>query len=152
VSYEKGCYLGQEPIARMHYRGHPNWQLVGLTTESLAYPIHLDDIKILLTHEHELDAKAAREAGAALSPNQAVGVELAVAETGASSEPDKKAAGRITSAVQSPRLRRPLLMGYVRAKMAEVGTKFRASIGGDDVTLTVIDLPLPGPIKGDKHA
>jgi aminomethyltransferase len=30
VSYEKGCYLGQETIARMHYRGHPNWLLVGL--------------------------------------------------------------------------------------------------------------------------
>jgi aminomethyltransferase len=30
VSYEKGCYLGQETIARMHYRGHPNWKLVGL--------------------------------------------------------------------------------------------------------------------------
>jgi folate-binding protein YgfZ len=30
VSYEKGCYLGQEPIARMHHRGHPNRLLVGL--------------------------------------------------------------------------------------------------------------------------
>jgi aminomethyltransferase len=30
VSYDKGCYLGQETIARMHYRGHPNWKLVGL--------------------------------------------------------------------------------------------------------------------------
>ncbi len=30
VNYEKGCYLGQETIARMHYRGHPNWKLVGL--------------------------------------------------------------------------------------------------------------------------
>jgi folate-binding protein YgfZ len=31
VSYDKGCYLGQETIARMHYRGHPNWKLVGLS-------------------------------------------------------------------------------------------------------------------------
>lgn len=30
VNYDKGCYLGQETIARMHYRGHPNWKLVGL--------------------------------------------------------------------------------------------------------------------------
>jgi folate-binding protein YgfZ len=29
VSYDKGCYLGQETIARMHYRGHPNWLLSG---------------------------------------------------------------------------------------------------------------------------
>jgi folate-binding protein YgfZ len=27
VSYNKGCYLGQETLARMHYRGHPNWLL-----------------------------------------------------------------------------------------------------------------------------
>jgi folate-binding protein YgfZ len=30
VSYDKGCYLGQETIARMHYRGHPNWILAGV--------------------------------------------------------------------------------------------------------------------------
>ena len=24
VSFEKGCYPGQEPVARLHYRGHPN--------------------------------------------------------------------------------------------------------------------------------
>jgi folate-binding protein YgfZ len=24
VSLEKGCYLGQEPVARLHFRGHPN--------------------------------------------------------------------------------------------------------------------------------
>jgi folate-binding protein YgfZ len=24
ISFEKGCYPGQEPIARLHYRGHPN--------------------------------------------------------------------------------------------------------------------------------
>ena len=39
VSYEKGCYLGQETIARMHYRGHPNWKLVGLAGESDVPPV-----------------------------------------------------------------------------------------------------------------
>jgi folate-binding protein YgfZ len=24
VSFSKGCYPGQEPVARLHYRGHPN--------------------------------------------------------------------------------------------------------------------------------
>jgi folate-binding protein YgfZ len=24
VSFSKGCYVGQEPVARLHYRGHPN--------------------------------------------------------------------------------------------------------------------------------
>jgi folate-binding protein YgfZ len=30
VSFTKGCYVGQEPVARMHYRGHPNRRLRGL--------------------------------------------------------------------------------------------------------------------------
>jgi len=30
VSFVKGCYLGQEIVARMHSRGHPKQQLVGL--------------------------------------------------------------------------------------------------------------------------
>lgn len=151
INYEKGCYLGQEPIARMHYRGHPNWLLVGLTTDSIGYPVHLDDVKSLLATEHEHNAEAARNAAAVLSLDKAVGVEFFGSEADAAAEPGK-AAGRVTSAVQSPRLRRPLFLGYVRAKMADAGTTFRATIAGNDVSLSVIDLPLPGPIKGDKHA
>jgi folate-binding protein YgfZ len=30
VSYDKGCYVGQETVARIHFRGHPNWVLRGL--------------------------------------------------------------------------------------------------------------------------
>jgi tRNA-modifying protein YgfZ len=30
VSFEKGCYIGQEPVARLHYRGKPNRSLRGL--------------------------------------------------------------------------------------------------------------------------
>jgi folate-binding protein YgfZ len=30
IDYEKGCYLGQEPIVRIRDRGHINWRLVGL--------------------------------------------------------------------------------------------------------------------------
>jgi folate-binding protein YgfZ len=34
VSFTKGCYPGQEPIARLHYRGHPNRRLRRLEVES----------------------------------------------------------------------------------------------------------------------
>ena len=27
ISFEKGCYPGQEPVARLHFRGHPNRSL-----------------------------------------------------------------------------------------------------------------------------
>ena len=30
ISFTKGCYPGQEPIARLHYRGHANRGLRGL--------------------------------------------------------------------------------------------------------------------------
>ncbi len=169
VSYDKGCYLGQETIARMHYRGHPNWLLVGLTTGDDApapfrYPEAIENIK-----ELEASAGANSESDvAALSFDHAAGVELfsldskqgieAIADEiseGGPLNPNSvapKVVGRITSGAMSPRLKRPLFLGYVRAAMAEVGTSFRAHIGGVDLTLSVIALPLPGPIKGEKHA
>jgi folate-binding protein YgfZ len=30
ISYDKGCYLGQEVVARVHFRGHVNRRLMGL--------------------------------------------------------------------------------------------------------------------------
>jgi len=33
VSFTKGCYIGQEPVARLHYRGRPNRHLRGLELE-----------------------------------------------------------------------------------------------------------------------
>jgi folate-binding protein YgfZ len=30
VSFDKGCYIGQEPVARLHYKGRPNRHLRGL--------------------------------------------------------------------------------------------------------------------------
>lgn len=34
ISYQKGCYTGQETVARVHFRGHVNRQLRGLRFES----------------------------------------------------------------------------------------------------------------------
>jgi folate-binding protein YgfZ len=36
ISFTKGCYPGQEPIARLHHRGHPNRLLRKLEVESAA--------------------------------------------------------------------------------------------------------------------
>ena len=38
VDFEKGCYIGQEPVARLHYRGRPNRVLRGLMTSGGAEP------------------------------------------------------------------------------------------------------------------
>jgi tRNA-modifying protein YgfZ len=36
VDFEKGCYIGQEPVARLHYRGRPNRRLRGLRLSGAA--------------------------------------------------------------------------------------------------------------------
>lgn len=38
VSYDKGCYLGQETVARLHYRGHPNRRLVRIGLDAPVQP------------------------------------------------------------------------------------------------------------------
>ena len=38
ISFTKGCYPGQEPVARLHYRGHPNRGLRVLRLEGDALP------------------------------------------------------------------------------------------------------------------
>ncbi len=38
VDYDKGCYLGQETVARIHYRGQVNRLLSGLRSESPLTP------------------------------------------------------------------------------------------------------------------
>lgn len=38
VSFTKGCYLGQEVVARMHARGHPKQMLVGVKFETRMDP------------------------------------------------------------------------------------------------------------------
>jgi tRNA-modifying protein YgfZ len=36
VSFTKGCYIGQEPVARLHYKGRPNRHLRGLALSAPA--------------------------------------------------------------------------------------------------------------------
>jgi folate-binding protein YgfZ len=38
VNFEKGCYVGQETVARLHYKGKPNRMLRGLRPETAVAP------------------------------------------------------------------------------------------------------------------
>jgi len=38
ISFSKGCYPGQEPVARLHFRGHPNRRLRVLALDELPGP------------------------------------------------------------------------------------------------------------------
>ncbi|HVO35895.1 MAG TPA: hypothetical protein VMT21_10040 [Gemmatimonadales bacterium] len=42
VSYTKGCYLGQETVARVHFRGHANRHLRGVALERVPGPLPLE--------------------------------------------------------------------------------------------------------------
>jgi tRNA-modifying protein YgfZ len=49
VDFEKGCYIGQEPVARLHYRGKPNRTLRGLRLSEPAEhgdPLLLDEREV----------------------------------------------------------------------------------------------------------
>ncbi len=49
VNFEKGCYIGQEPVARLHYRGKPNRRLRGLRLSSTVEggePLRLGDREV----------------------------------------------------------------------------------------------------------
>jgi tRNA-modifying protein YgfZ len=46
VSFSKGCYIGQETVARLHYKGKPNRRLVGLRLDAAVAdgdPVRLAD-------------------------------------------------------------------------------------------------------------
>jgi folate-binding protein YgfZ len=59
VNFEKGCYIGQETVARLHYRGKPNRHLRGLRLSAPARPG-----EALLAGEKELG----RIGGSCVSP------------------------------------------------------------------------------------
>lgn len=50
ISYTKGCYIGQEPNARMYHRGRPNWQLSGVKLPLTLHP----ELPSPLLHEGEV--------------------------------------------------------------------------------------------------
>ena len=46
VSFTKGCYPGQEPVARLHYRGHANRELRTLRLESEQPPPYDAELRL----------------------------------------------------------------------------------------------------------
>jgi aminomethyltransferase len=46
ISFTKGCYHGQEPVARLHYRGHANRGLRVLEFDVSEVPDHSEEIRL----------------------------------------------------------------------------------------------------------
>ena len=45
VSFTKGCYIGQETVARLHYKGKPNRHLRGLAARGARRPGRRDRVR-----------------------------------------------------------------------------------------------------------
>lgn len=103
-SYTKGCYIGQETVARVKYRGHINRGLSGLVLEGEKVPSR---------------------------GNTIVAVDTEV--------------GRVTSAVLSLALGRPIALAYVRREHFEPGSALSVRIGDTLVSARVADLPFVTP-------
>src|SRR5262249_22710213 len=88
VSYSKGCYIGQETVARVKYRGHINRGLAGLVLEG-------DDVP----------------------------------SAGAPVMADDRDIGRVTSAVRSLSLGKPIALGYIRREHFEPGSVVSVKVG-----------------------
>lgn len=139
VSYTKGCFLGQEPLARLHYRGHVNRALVGLTTDDDAEETQklAKQFEVATNNYDENGLHETAEASARaldLRSRFAPGTELFRA-----GDPAGKAVGRVTSAVFSPRLGKPLLLGYVRREALETREALTTERSQN---ISVIDLPV----------
>jgi aminomethyltransferase len=100
VSFNKGCYLGQEVVERIRSRGHVNKRLCGLF----------------------IDGQAPASAGDRL-------------------QRDGKEAGAITSSVFSPRLDRPIALGYMNKDFWTPGTELSLVRAGGAVRAIVAALP-----------
>jgi tRNA-modifying protein YgfZ len=89
VDFEKGCYIGQEPVARLHYRGKPNRSLRGLR---LSAPAERGDSLVL--GEREVGRLGTSCISPALGPialaivrrEAAEGEQLAIGEDGVTAE------------------------------------------------------------------
>jgi tRNA-modifying protein YgfZ len=106
ISFTKGCYLGQETVARINALGHVNRRLVGLQFSGEQIP--------------------------------APGLELTA---------EQQSVGCVTSGVWSPRLRRPLALGYVRRQSQSAGTCLASAIGPAEV----VELPVSVLYNGGSY-
>jgi len=89
VSFTKGCYVGQETVARLHYRGKPNRHLRGLRLTDAASPgdeLTFDDRPVGRLSSVALSPRFGPIALALVRREAPVGSVVAVGERGAQGE------------------------------------------------------------------
>ena len=110
VSFSKGCYLGQEIVARIDSHGGPKQHLVAIRAEAHAV-------------EPKTDAPIQPITGSQLYPID---------------DPESDAVGVVTSSAISPMLgATPICFAMVKADCAKPGEMFRLEINGASLRATV---------------
>jgi folate-binding protein YgfZ len=112
VSWDKGCYLGQEVVCRIKFRGHVNQRLTAVE---------------LVDGDGGGEAQAEKIAGGA--------------SLFAESEPGKPA-GQITSWLRSPSTGRRVGLAYVRAAHARAGARLHVGEAGAQPVVELRAAPL----------
>ena len=80
IDFEKGCYIGQEIVARMKYRGHPNRLLRGLEIECDTPPVKND---LIVDSDKEIGWITSAVASPSLDKTIALGyVRMAYTDSG----------------------------------------------------------------------
>ncbi len=85
VNFEKGCYIGQETVARLHYRGKPNRHLRGLRLSGAAAPgtaLRLDEKEVGRIGSSAVSPQHGPIALAILRREAEPGADLSVGEDG----------------------------------------------------------------------
>jgi tRNA-modifying protein YgfZ len=127
VNFNKGCYIGQEIIARIHFRGHVAKKLTGLI---LSPPPFEEGVAAA-------PADASKTSFLTREGRPQAGVGLSESETALTSA-EGKAAGRITSVTYSPKLDKTIAIAYVRYEFLAAGTELKLG----ENTAKVVNFPV----------
>lgn len=119
VSFKKGCYLGQEIVARMHSRGHPKHRLVSLKFQAPHAP-------------PTPPAEPALSWGDA-TPQAVTGTPIVEADA-----PGAGVVGAVTSSCLSPMLSQtPVAFAMVKHSHTQPGQRLWAQLDGSRAMATV---------------
>ncbi len=153
VSFTKGCYLGQEIVARMNALGHPKQRVVAVRLTDPSTEI--DPASESLSREAGAEA---REIPMARFPSTGSPIYLDAGTSTDASTPTPPAStaalapvGAITSSTLAPLLSRsPIALAMIAWKASQPGTKLRVDCDGAllpgvvQERLTFVKRPAPG--------
>lgn len=117
VSYTKGCFQGQEVLARVKAQGSPTRQLMGLVLDRAIDLAPMSEIRL------------------------APGKESAGKESAGKESANKEIAGTIASQAYSPRLQKNLALAFLKRDLRVPGRKLEISTESGPVTGEVTTLP-----------